>query len=307
MNYICPDCAESLSGDHADVCPRCDWRMETSDGVKIFVGEQDRSDPVLKEYFSNYDSISEEDLRKGILEQRYVERQAKRLVEYAGEIRGLVICDLGCGQGLLTRMLRERGAQTVVATDISLAYLSRLTEINGVVPVLANAENLPVFESFDLVVCTDVMEHVLNLGSFLFCLNRALKPGGRTVIRVPYRESLLNYSRHLGCPYRFVHLRSFDKITLIDSLETAGFEIRAVKYDGRIAGRPHAFWNRGEIRRLLYARFQDWANVAHDAPSNGRRLPDFLASLFMPPLEIVVIAKKSRSFEQREDGAWQLN
>jgi len=185
-----------------------------------------------------------------------------------------------------------RGAAEVTCVDISMAYLKRLAPLDGIRAVLANAERLPFRDHFDIVVTTDVMEHVLNVGSFLFCLNRALKTGGCAYIRVPYKESLLGYSPHRGCPYDFVHLRSFDEAILKSYLKAANFTVEALDLDGFVLGTPRDYWMRTEKRRQRYEAFKRLTGFLTRHPADVTRWPSGFASKFMRAQEIVVTARK---------------
>ena len=98
--------------------------------------------------------------------------------------QGLRVLDLGCGGGLTTAWLAQRGA-TTVGVDLSRASLrvaSRQTRGYGhPEPVFAcgRAEALPFADaSFDVVWCTDVLEHLPELPAALAQIARVLKPGG---------------------------------------------------------------------------------------------------------------------------------
>jgi SAM-dependent methyltransferase len=301
---ICPDCAAPLPAADTLLCPHCTWKGEHRDGVPVYLSTGDRQDPILREYFGNYDRISDDDLRSSILDERYVENQARNLASHIPELRGRRVCDIGCGKGSLARQLVGRGASQMTVVDLSVAYLRRLSD-EGFVAILANAENLPFADAFDIIVATDIMEHVLNVGSFIYALNRALAVGGTAYVRVPYRESLLSYSPHLGCEYRFVHLRSFDVDTLRVYFESAGFAIDGFRFDGYWLQRPQRFWQSG-WRRSLYQQFQAAATKRLQHYTDVTSWKQWLARLLMEPLEVVVIARKVQSIETQGKGAYTL-
>jgi ubiquinone/menaquinone biosynthesis C-methylase UbiE len=124
--------------------------------------------------------------------------------------QGGVLLDVGCGMGRLLAILS--GYQRY-GMDISAAYLSYAIKVGAEV-CLAKVEDMPYKdELFDTVVCTDVLEHVLDLNAAVSQLFRVVKPGGYLVIRVPYRENLEPYLRP-EYPYDMAHLRNFDEFSL---------------------------------------------------------------------------------------------
>lgn len=123
---------------------------------------------------------------------------------------GGAVLDVGCGMG---RLLDKLTAYRRYGMDISTAYLSYAVKVGAEV-CLAKVEDMPYRdEFFDTVVCTDVLEHVIDLHAAVTQLFRVVKPGGHLVIRVPYRESLESYLRP-GYPYHLAHLRNFDEYSL---------------------------------------------------------------------------------------------
>ena len=92
-----------------------------------------------------------------------------------------IIVDVGCGTGATAMQLRRYG--TVIGVDISLLALSwsRQRGLNNL--LLAAAERLPIApESVDVIVATDILEHLDDDVAVLKEFYRALKPGGYVVI-----------------------------------------------------------------------------------------------------------------------------
>jgi len=232
-DLVCPQCREPGISLETLECPKCNWQGTVVDGIPVLLSEKGKNDPLFNRYTQIYDQIASDDLDESIMDQDYVRVLARHTAKMLGEnLTGKKGCDIGSGKGLLIDQLIERGAQ-LTAVDIAMSYLKRLKEKNeGLECILANAEELPFHERFDFVTCTDVMEHVLNVGNFLYCLNEAIVPGGIAVIRVPYRENLLGYATHLGCNYDLVHLRNFTEQSLKDEMIGAGFRIDTVSYGG---------------------------------------------------------------------------
>ncbi len=106
------------------------------------------------------------------------------------------VLEVGCGTGALASASGRRGA-SVVASDVSLRWLvlaaKRLAEesAHGVELVASAAEALPFPDAcFDLVVASDVIEHVEDVNRFAAECARVLRPGGLVFLATPNRFSL---------------------------------------------------------------------------------------------------------------------
>jgi len=117
------------------------------------------------------------------------------------------ILDVGVGLG---RLLEHVPTLERHGMDISFEYLRRARE-RGIEVCYALVEDMPYREAlFDVVVCTDVLEHVLDVNTACRNMIAVLKPGGVLITRVPYREDMRAYAM-ATTGYQFVHLRSFDE------------------------------------------------------------------------------------------------
>ena len=263
------------------------------------------ADAVRQSYSENYDQIAIDDLQEKIMDPRLVQNLASNFAQRVRDVAGAQVCDIGAGKGFLARGLLARGAASVTAVDISLDYLARLAGQPGILPVMANAEALPFVEHFDTIVSTDVLEHVLNVGAFLYSVNRALRPGGRFYVRVPYRENLLPYAPQLGCPYRFVHLRTYDRPLLRKTLEDAGFAVERFWHDCYLPEAPRAFWKRSAIGRRIHNRFQNRLATRGINGLDVTLLPHGLRPILLRPIELGVMARKVKQLIPMGGGAFE--
>lgn len=293
---ICPDCATAIAPSQSSQCSACGWTAACKEGVPLLLSSNDQEDGTFRSYFENYRTIAEDDIHESIQPERYVNIQAEKFFTYLPRIRDQVICDVGVGKGNLTRYLIAGGAERVVAVDIAIPYLVQLAREPRVIPVVANAENLPFSRAFDMVVATDILEHVINVASFLFAVNRALKPDGFFAVRVPFRENLMCYTPFLGCKYRFVHLRNYNEDLLKHTLECAGFEIVQVTYDGFWPSQPQPWWIVSDFRKKLYARIINWLTRGGADPVDINRMANRWARCLMVPTTLTAIARKTYNF-----------
>lgn len=86
------------------------------------------------------------------------------------------VLDIGSGQGLHADVFR-RARKTVVTIDAGDHW--------GQADIRADFTTFAFDEPFDLVWCSHVLEHQVNVQSFLHAVYRALKPGGILALTVP--------------------------------------------------------------------------------------------------------------------------
>ena len=97
--------------------------------------------------------------------------------------------DIGCGTGhLLAALVRLRPEiESVVGVDLADAGIRRLREVvpeaRGYVESIYDLDLEG--EQFDLVLATEVLEHLRKPGEALDALRALCAPGGRVVITVP--------------------------------------------------------------------------------------------------------------------------
>ena len=103
------------------------------------------------------------------------------------------ILDVGCGRGFYTRAIAALYPQAaVVGVDYSRDYLTAAAEHTRGMAVQfarADARSLPFASGeFDAIVCSEVLEHIVEDGAVLIELNRVLRDDGLLLISVPNRQ-----------------------------------------------------------------------------------------------------------------------
>lgn len=283
---ICPDCATALPTE-GNKCVKCGWLMKSEGDAKNFLSTGDAQDSIFRKYIDLYEEIAQSELSAPINSDVYVRSMASKTVSLLGDINGKAVCDIGSGKGFLLQEIVCRGPKSVTAIDIASRYLNKI-KLDGVNKVVANAENLPFVEEFDIAVSTDVIEHVLNVGSFMYCVNRMLKQDGIFVVRVPYRENLMQYGRHEGTPYPFTHLRTYNLGLLRDQIFQAGLKPIKVVFDGFQPAYPRALFKFGIGKwifdKLVNDRYQDYWSVT--------RISEYLGIVLMRPIEVNMVCRK---------------
>jgi 2-polyprenyl-3-methyl-5-hydroxy-6-metoxy-1,4-benzoquinol methylase len=109
---------------------------------------------------------------------------------------GTRVLDLGCGNGAVAGRFLDLGCE-VVGVDLSESGIevARRTWPSGRFEVLPADEDVLERlgeQPFDLVVSTEVIEHLYAPRSFVQGAFKALRPGGRFVLTTPYHGYLKN-------------------------------------------------------------------------------------------------------------------
>ena len=100
--------------------------------------------------------------------------------------RGHVALDLGCGSGVYLEVLGKI-CERVTALDLAGAYVRQaLAQHPAADGVQGSATSLPFrAESFDVVLATEVIEHLVRPTVLLDEVQRVLRPGGVAVLTTP--------------------------------------------------------------------------------------------------------------------------
>jgi SAM-dependent methyltransferase len=106
--------------------------------------------------------------------------------------RPATVLDAGCGRGFYLRLLHELpGIREIYGVDTNETYLRAAAQhVRSERVGLARADitDLPFPDGrFDLVICSEVLEHVRDDDRALEELARVIRPGGHLVITVPHR------------------------------------------------------------------------------------------------------------------------
>jgi SAM-dependent methyltransferase len=199
---------------------------------------------------------------------------------------GQRVLEIGAGTGNMSVHLMPR--ESYWATDVNSHYLDYLLTLRATRPymrvALTNAtdrESYPRGQSFDTVVCLNVIEHLEDDLQALRNIRDSLEGGGRAIILVPYGPGFYgSLDEALG------HFRRYTKEQLIRVAEEAGFQVEQVLKFNR-PGVP-AWWLNG---RILHRRTFGLGQI---------RMLNLLTPLFrlvdswlpLPPLSIIAIVRK---------------
>jgi SAM-dependent methyltransferase len=190
----------------------------------------------------------------------------------ASQPRHSAVLDLGAGGGFLLQALQQLGFHTLIGLDLARTALGSLRErVPESHAVCGDAECLPFAAgSLDIVVSSDLVEHLSRPERHFREVARVLRPGGLYLFKTPNRLLAVPYYRLAGLyDYPFWHPSLFSPGALRACLTSNGFTCRFVAQPGLTPA---------QLRKIPIRRLRPLA----------RRLPlGLLPPWLRPHLEVV--------------------
>jgi len=158
----------------------------------------------------------------------------KRIIELGKVTKNKKVLDLGCGTNKYKKYFMQKNK--FIGIDVKTSG----REINQKTPdVFYDGKKLPLNDgNFDLIICTEVLEHVENFELVVSEIFRSLKRNGSAVITMPF------ITAEHEIPYDF---RRFTSYGIKKEFENMGFMVK--KFEKILFG--HA-----AIRQLLYGEMK---------------------------------------------------
>jgi SAM-dependent methyltransferase len=140
------------------------------------------------------------------------------------------ILEVGCGDASFTKCLAEYSS-AVTAIDLSAHQIERNAKAYPEIEFVQHdvAERFPFEDrTFDVIWCSEVLEHLFDPKFALREMYRVMSQGGRLLVTVPYHGllknvliALFNWDEHFAPTNP--HVRFFSRKTLARLTATAGF------------------------------------------------------------------------------------
>lgn len=242
----------------------------------------------------------------GRMGESFMRKTQERIHWVCAQAQGQTILDVGCSQGIGPILLAREG-KTVVGVDsdpaavnVAIDYLAmepdavqkRLTFLNA---DFMNA-NL-AGRKFDVVVMSEVLEHLVNPASFVEMAASLLQEGGRLVVTVPF--GINDFIDHKHTFYLFEPYRMMNRWFEVVDVKIFGRWIglvgkrRKVSLNESSAVKPDA-----ALLRLCESAFYDIERQAQDDLSSAKVKLDEVNRKYRTITEQIAALKQKSTQEQ---------
>ena len=181
---------------------------------------------------ASYDRIAEEYARRIYGELEHKPFDCALLTRFAESVgnRG-VVCDLGCGPGQVARYLHDRGIP-VCGMDLSAGMIEHAQRLNpGIEFHQADMRSLTVRDNAWAGIAAFYAIVNLPPGDIVKALHemmRVLQPGGQVLLSFHLGEDDLHREEDLWESGVALEITFFRASTIVDYMQSAGFEIDEV-------------------------------------------------------------------------------
>jgi SAM-dependent methyltransferase len=184
----------------------------------------------IKEYYSK--------TYFGLQKEVDIKETDKLLKCLDSDLCGKIILDVGSGPGVTLKPFCEKNY--VIGIDILVEYCEAARQNGFKDTICTNVEKgLPFPDNhFDIVVCTDVFEHIFNTEYLGREINRVLKNDGYALLNVPNHNALVNRILFLlgkGIrmhnnieDWNYFHIRFFTWKSWLKFLTICGFKVTEI-------------------------------------------------------------------------------
>lgn len=191
--YVCPECKGDLSKENfkeeeSYYCPQCNNRYLIKNHIPRFAKElEDVKIKTAKSFGYKWKKFNQIDPSYKL---NFLDELAP--IDYKNFFKGKRVLDAGTGMGIPSCCIAENGAENVFGVDISSAievayentkHLSQVSIVQG------DIYKLPFkYNSFDVVVCVAVLQHLPSPEKAYRELLKYVKPEGSLIVWVYGKE-----------------------------------------------------------------------------------------------------------------------
>jgi 2-polyprenyl-3-methyl-5-hydroxy-6-metoxy-1,4-benzoquinol methylase len=189
------------------------------------------------------------------------------------------VLEIGCGSGGNAAWLRQHGATRIVGIETDAESAARARQVfDEVIGESVDTALQSLDESFDLIICADVLEHLIDPWRVTKELAGKAAENGLMVVSIPnirHYRALWRIAFGVGFRYEdegtfdLTHLRFFDRSGLERMLHQGGWAPE--RWGGSVGRRLQALRFAMRLGRPWEYAVYQWHVVARLAPREPRR------------------------------------
>lgn len=236
----------------------------------------------------------------------YEVKNAERVIDssrFFKQLSGKKALDVGFGTGNTLLRLLENGAYaygTEIAITHNLTWMKTKLYMNkskNLYLCKADAMNLPYkTNSFDLVICSHVIEHVEDDALLLQEIERVLIPLGIALVIIPINDD----SRYHKHKYIFNNLGLLHRGTSLELVEIKGysfirFPFKILTFFQKIFFKERKDETRNELKVPIYKGRKLYLYFIVPLLIYISRIEDYIVQLFNTPGQAMIIYQKNKT------------
>lgn len=217
-----------FAGETGCVLPNC-YRIVTCRNCGFVYDDVDVEAGIFEQYYRNCAKYAAFGVG-GAGELTAADRLRYRaLVEFVSSVltAEMTIADVGCGKGGLLRFLYENGFKRVVGIEPSPGCVEIIRNHLKLEAVCSDISSLQSGRQFDLVIASNVLEHIFNLRDAVGRLSGLVAAGGLIALEVPDASRYVQFPHAPYYYFDMEHINHFDLNSMRSLWLSAGFEIVA--------------------------------------------------------------------------------
>ncbi len=159
------------------------------------------------------------------------------------------LLDIGCNEGRGLHRYQQNGFLVVEGLELNTGA-AQLARARGFTVYTQQLEEFRPTEPYDVIVLSNVLEHIPDPKQTLVRIRRLLRPGGQVWISCPNNASWLrslfgNFWINWHVPFHIVH---FSPTSLQRVLEDAGFKLKCIRQE------TPSLWVASSVIARVFAR-----------------------------------------------------
>lgn len=182
------------------------------------------------------------------------------------QCRDKKVLDVGCVNHTLEATTRpewlhgklKEVAKSLVGLDYEEAIVKKL-QTKGWAIIAADAQNFDIRKKyprgFDVIVASEIIEHLVNPGAFLSCVRKHLAPGGILLLTTPHAYGFAFFLEILFLGEEVMnddHTMTFSKKNICWLMEKCGFKVKEFHWLIQDSSHSQSSLKQKLIRKVLF-------------------------------------------------------